>query len=125
MALIANTALCPWARGTELEAFFDGIEQRRLGFLVDAHGAVALHVAVAAHRRQAGAGLADVAAQQLQVDDFLHGRHRMAVLGDAHGPAHDDPLGLAVHARGQLDLGQGQAGLLDDVLPGVASTAAR
>ncbi|MNM83356.1 hypothetical protein D3C81_954150 [compost metagenome] len=72
---------------------------------------------MAAHRRQAGAGLADVAAQQLQVDDFLHGRHRMAVLGDAHGPAHDHPLGLAVHACGQLDLGQGQARLFDDVFP--------
>ncbi|MNH09615.1 hypothetical protein D3C79_690750 [compost metagenome] len=59
----------------ELKAFFQCIEQPGLGFFVDAHAAVTLHVAVATYRRQAGAGLADVAAQQLQVDDFLHGRH--------------------------------------------------
>jgi hypothetical protein len=125
MALIANTALCHGARHLELEALFQGVEQLRLGFLVDAHGAVALHVAVAAHRRQAGAGLADVAAQQLQVDDFLHGRHRMAVLGHAHGPAHDHPLGLAVHARGQLDLGQVRPDCSTICSQGVASTTAR
>ncbi len=37
-------------RHAEPEALFDGIEQRRPGLLVDAHGAVALHVAVATHR---------------------------------------------------------------------------
>ncbi|MNG39190.1 hypothetical protein D3C84_1271630 [compost metagenome] len=37
-------------RHAEPEAFFNGIEQRRPGLLVDAHGAVALHVAVATYR---------------------------------------------------------------------------
>ena len=41
----------------------------------------------------------------------------MAMLGDAHRPAHDYPLATAVHARGQLDVGQRQAGLRLDVLP--------
>ncbi len=39
------------------------------------------------------------------------------MLGDAHGPAHDDVLALGIHARRLLDLHQGQAGLLDDLLP--------
>ncbi|MND40993.1 hypothetical protein D3C80_317420 [compost metagenome] len=41
----------------------------------------------------------------------------MTMLGDAHGPAHDDVLALDVHARRLLDFYQAQAGLLDDLLP--------
>ena len=107
-----------FTRHLEREAPLKGIEERHGRALVDAHGAVALHVAVAAHRAQAGAGLADVAAQQHQVGDFLDGRHRMTMLGDAHRPAHDHVLAFGVHARRLLDLDQGQAGLLDDLLPG-------
>ncbi|MNN27892.1 hypothetical protein D3C81_1414430 [compost metagenome] len=51
------------ARHGEGEALLQRIEQCRRRLLVDAHGAVALHVAVAAHRTGAGARLADVAAQ--------------------------------------------------------------
>ncbi|MNU85429.1 hypothetical protein D3C71_751700 [compost metagenome] len=72
---------------------------------------------MATHRAQARARPTDVAAQQHQVGDFLDGRHRMAVLGDAHCPAHDDVLALEVHARRLLDFNKGQAGLLDDLLP--------
>ncbi|MNH17216.1 hypothetical protein D3C79_768790 [compost metagenome] len=39
------------------------------------------------------------------------------MLGNAHRPAHDHPLATAVHARGQFDVGQRQAGLGLDVLP--------
>ncbi|MCY1422905.1 hypothetical protein D9M71_386040 [compost metagenome] len=105
-------------RHLESEAPFQRIQQRRWRPVVDAHGAVALHVAVTAHRTETGAGAADVAAQQLQVDDFLDGRHRMAVLGDAHGPADDHLPGVAVDARGGLDFLQGQARLLLNLRPG-------
>src|SRR5207253_6329492 len=73
----------------ELEAPFQCIEKERWWALVDAHGAVALHVTVATHWTQAGTRPAEVAAQQHQVGDFLDGRYRMAMLGDAHRPAHD------------------------------------
>ncbi|MCY1408716.1 hypothetical protein D9M71_240440 [compost metagenome] len=101
----------------ELEAALQGIEKGCRRTFVDAHGPVALHVAVTPHRAQAGTRAANVAAQQHQVGDLLDGRHRMAMLGDTHGPAHDDVLALGVHARRLLDLDQGQAGLLDDLLP--------
>lgn len=42
----------------------------------------------------------------------------MTVLGDAHRPAHDDVLAFGVHARRLLDVSQGQAGLLDNPVPG-------
>ncbi|MNH21242.1 hypothetical protein D3C79_810450 [compost metagenome] len=93
----------------EAEAALQRIEQGNRRALVDAHGAVALHVTMAAHWAQARTGHTEVAAQQHQVGDFLDGRHRMAMLGDTHGPAHDDLFRLAVHACGVLDLGQGQA----------------
>src|SRR6185312_16263984 len=40
------------------------VERHELGLLGDADGALALHVGMAAHRTDAGAGLADIAAQQ-------------------------------------------------------------
>ena len=106
------------ARRLEGEAPGQGVAEPGRGLLVDAHGAVALDVAVAAHRAEAGAGPADVAAEQLQVGDLLHRGHRMAVLGDAHGPADDDLLGAGIHARGLFDLVQRQARLALDQLPG-------
>ena len=106
------------ARHREFEALLDGVQQRHGRALVDAHGAVALHVAVATYWAQACPRHTDVAAQQHQVDDFLNGRHRVAVLGDSHGPAHDHALAAAVHASRQFDVFEGQAGLRNDVIPG-------
>lgn len=47
----------------EAEFAFEGVEELRGGAFADAHGAVALDVAVAAYRADSGAGAADVAAQ--------------------------------------------------------------
>ena len=77
-----------------------------------------LHVAVTAHGAQAGAGLAEVAAQQREVGDFLDGRYRMLMLGDAHRPADDHPFGIGIQARGLFDLAAGKPGLGFDLLPG-------
>lgn len=82
------------------------------------HGAVALHVAVAADRAETGARAAQVAAQELQVDDFLDDRHRMMVLGDAHRPADDDPVRPPVHPSSLFDFRQAQPGLALQVFPG-------
>lgn len=109
----------------EAEAPFQCVEQRRRRPLVDAHGAVTLNVAVAADRAETGARAAQVAAQELQVDDFLDDRHRMVVLGDAHRPADDDPVRPPVHPRSLLDFRQAQPGLALQVFPGVASSSAR
>jgi hypothetical protein len=66
----------------------------------DADGAVALHVAVPAHRAQPGAAATDLSAHQREVGDGLHVGDAVLVLGDAHGPAADHPL------RGQRDVGR-------------------
>ena len=55
--------------------------------VVDAAGAVALHVRVPADRDGPGALAADVAAQQQQVDDLADRVDAVLLLGDAEAPA--------------------------------------
>ncbi len=85
--------------------------------LPDAHGAVALHVAVAAHRTRTRAGPAEIAAQQKEVDDLPDGGHSVLVLGDAHRPADDDPFAAQHVVTDRLDLRAGQPGRGEHVLP--------
>ena len=75
------------ARRLEAELVAQRVEEVVGRPLPDAHGAVALDVGVAAHRAQAGAGLADVALQQRDVDELLDRGDRVAVLGDAPSPS--------------------------------------
>ena len=88
-------------------------EETLRGLLPDAHGPVALHIGVPAHRADARAGLADHAAQQQHVGHLGDGRHRVGVLGDAHRPAHDRALRRGDHVGHPaqlrlLDAGRGQ-----------------
>ena len=76
-------------RGLDAEFLVEGLQQPFLGLLPDAHGPVALDVGVAADRAGAGAGLAEVALQQQDVDHFLDGVHRVRLLGHAECPAED------------------------------------
>ena len=95
----------------------DAVQQRCVGFLGDAHRAVALHVGMPAQRTDARTRLADVAAHQQQVGDLLHVVHAVAVLGDAHAVADDHPLGLRVHRGGGFDLRTRQSRIAFDRLP--------
>ena len=101
-------------RRVEAELLAQGVQERRRHLLPDAHGPVALDVAVPADGRGAGAGLADVAAQQQQVDDLLDGGHALLVLRDAHGPGDDHLLGPQVAVRELVDLLGPQARGLQD-----------
>ena len=85
--------------------------------LDDAHGAVALHVAVAAHRAGPGPRLAEVAAHQQQVDEHLDGGDAVALLGEAHGPAGDHTLGRGVAVGDDAHLVLTDARLGDQVVP--------
>ena len=88
-----------------------------IGAVVDPAGAVALNVAVAANRRGAGSGPADVAAQQQHVDELADRIDPMFVLGHAKAPGDDRPL------RPDIDVGQLtnlpllDPGIPDDPLP--------
>ncbi|MNC07286.1 hypothetical protein D3C75_548290 [compost metagenome] len=84
------------------EAALQAVDKGGIGFLVDPHGAVALHIAVAAHRAEPRPRLANLAAHQVQVDDFANGVDRVLVLGDPHGPAADHALALG-EDPGRLD----------------------
>src|SRR6266700_2097969 len=55
----------------------------------DTHGAIALHVAVTAHRTEPRSAPADLPAQERKVYDTLHVLHAVLVLRDAHRPAAD------------------------------------
>ncbi|OMP12944.1 hypothetical protein COLO4_02540, partial [Corchorus olitorius] len=99
----ADGVVAVFARDFESKHLLQPIEEGRGWLLVNAHRAVALHVAVAAHRARTGARAPDVAAQEQQVDDHLDRRDRMLVLRDAHAPAGDDAAGLDVRVAGLAD----------------------
>ncbi len=107
------------ARRLEAEHVAHAIEERRRRLLVDHHRAVALHVAVAAHRARARARAAQMAAQQQQVDEHVDRRHRVLVLGDAHAPARDQAFARQIQLAGAAELRLVEPGFLDDRLPGL------
>src|SRR5262245_64949220 len=92
------------SRRREPEHFLDLIEQLRLGLLVDAHRSVTLHVGVTAHRTDAGAGSAEIAPQQQQIDDLLDVLRAVTMLGDAHSVADDHRFRLHVDRGRALEL---------------------
>ncbi|MNC28543.1 hypothetical protein D3C75_767540 [compost metagenome] len=59
---------------------------------------------MAAHRAKTRAGFTQMAAQQLQVDDFAHRIQGMFVLGNPHRPGADHALGLLPDAGGIAQL---------------------
>ncbi len=89
----------------------------------DADGALTLHVGVAAHRQDARALLAHVAAQQEQVDQHLDGLHAVAVLGQAHTIGGDHPLAAGIGGGRRFHRCAGEAGATLQLLPGVAANA--
>ncbi len=82
-----------FGRRLELEQFLQPLDGGEFGLLGDADRALALHVAMAAHRTRPGALTADIAAQQEQVDDHVQRIDAIAMLGDAHAVHRDDAFG--------------------------------
>ena len=66
----------------EIELAAEAGKKIRAGFFPDTHSAVALHVAVSAHRAKTCAGASDIAAQQHEVDDLLDRRHGVPMTKD-------------------------------------------
>jgi hypothetical protein len=87
------------------------VEERGRGAVVDAAGAVALDIAVAAHRRGSGALAAEVAAQHQQVHDLADGVHPVVLLGDAQAPGDDGAVGAQVALGDLPDLALAHPGL--------------
>ena len=93
-----------FAGGLEGKFFVELVEEWSRGAFPDAHGAVALHVAVAAHWAQATPGSTDLAGEQVEVDQFLNGFDGVVVLGEPHGPARDRFFGRDEDVRDFADL---------------------
>ena len=75
------------ARDLDAEFLVQRREEPFLGFLPDAHGAVALDVGVAPDRAGPGAALAEVALKQQEVDDFPEWYPPSAAAGSHRGPS--------------------------------------
>ena len=101
--------MAPFFRRLEAVAFFDIAEQSGVGFFGDAHGAVALHVGMAANRRNTGAGAADIAFEQQQVHHLLDILRAGFVLGGAHAVADNGALGFHIQLGDFFDFFAAQA----------------
>ncbi|MDF9864813.1 hypothetical protein M2437_003795 [Methylorubrum pseudosasae] len=86
----------------EVVHLLEFIERHQRRLVGDADGALALHVRVAAHGADAGAGPPDIAAQEQQVDEHLHRLGAAAVLGQAHPVDADHRPRAGVDGGGRL-----------------------
>ena len=84
----------------------------------DSHGAIALHVGMAADRTGSRAGPADVAAEQHKIHDLLDSGDGILVLGQPHRPAANDAFAPHRDPRGLLNLRARQSAGGEDVFPG-------
>src|SRR6266404_7198283 len=104
-------------RRLEAEHSLELVEECRLRLLVDAHGAVALHVRMTAYRADPRPGLAEIAAQQQQIHDLLHVCSAEPMLGDPHAVDDDDSASARVDGRHALQLFAWQAAYPQYVFP--------
>lgn len=102
----------------EAEFPLQGVQEGVRHLFPDTHRAVALHIAVAAHRTGTRARPSQVPAQHQEVDDLPDGGDTVLVLGDSHGPADDDAFTAQYVGTDRLDLLKGQTGRGDHVVPG-------
>ena len=90
----------PFSRGgSKPNSSFELVERHELGLLGDADRPLPLDIGVAAHRRDAGAGPADIAPQQQQVDEHCHVVEAVDVLGQPHAVDADHVGGLGGQTR--------------------------
>ena len=105
------------ARRLKAEPPFELIEELWGRLFGDPHGAIALDVGVAAHRTQAGAGPADVAAQQREVGDLLDSLAAAPMLGYAHAVDQNDAVCLHVDVGCRTKVPAAQARLTLNAFP--------
>ena len=117
IARIAFTVSNPCAAGGwKWNSADEPVKKLGLRLLPDAHRAIALHVAVAAHRTDARTRLADVAAQEQQVDDLLDVGDGVLVLREAHRPASDHAIRVEIDRGSLAHLLAGDAALAHQVV---------
>ena len=113
------------ARRFETVLLGQAIQRHQFRIVRDANRALALHVGMSAHRAQARARLADVAAQQQQVGDHVQVVLAEMVLRQAHAVDADRDVRLRVGARGLFEIRALQAGSRFDSGPVLRAHAGR
>ncbi len=93
------------ARRFDSEHAHQSVQKRIARNLGNADRTIALHIRVAAQRRDARALASDIAAEHQQIGDLLHIACAVAMLGDPHAVIDDDALRLGVDIAGGLDIG--------------------
>ena len=101
----------------DAEQLFELLRRHHLGLLGDSYGALPLHIGVAAHGADAGAGSADIAAHQGQIDHGLHGLGALLVLCQPHAINEHGGLGVSVNVGGRLQGIPGEARAALDLGP--------
>src|SRR3546814_14280589 len=92
-------------RGFEAEDVADAVEIGLRRFFVDADGAVALHVRMTADRRDARAGLAEIALEEEEVRDLLDESGSPLMLGHDHAVADERLVRAAIDLGEEADFG--------------------
>ncbi len=106
------------ARRLEAILLLESVDRHQFGLLGDADGALALDVAVPAHRGRARPGLADIPAHQQQVHQHADIVDAMDMLGQPHAIDRHHRLGPGIDPRRGFELAFGQAAFALDRGPG-------
>src|SRR5437763_9909110 len=99
----------------EIEFFTKLVQKVLSRLLPNSHRAIALDVAVAAHRTKTSARLAQLSTQHHQVNDLLNVRDRVLVLSQAHRPTENHAFRINKELRCIFDLRFSDSRLFENV----------
>src|SRR4051794_30931804 len=105
-------------RRCEIELLAQRLHEVIAHLFPDAHGPVTLHIAVTAYWTDTGSQTSDMTSQQIEIDDRLHIADAISMLRQPHRPAGNHPLALRRDFSRFPDHFPGQAGTLEDFIPG-------
>ena len=106
-----------FARGGELVPGTKLVEKGGSWSFPNAHGAVALHIAMTANWTSTATLFSDISAKQQKVGHLSDGCHSVFMLSQPHCPAADDALGVHRDFGSLPDLLAAEAAVLDDLIP--------
>ena len=104
-------------RHVDAEQLLELFGRHLLGLFGDADCPLALHIGMTAHRADAGAGAADIAAHQSEVDQGLDSFNALLVLGQAHAIDEHDRFRVSINRGRGFKRAAGKPGPALDLVP--------